>query len=533
MSSSTQEHISRSRWTTLPATAVSSLTSSSIVALVVVLALVSIFNFLTLLHPIEAHYDDAWYASRAWAVIHTGYAFGPLDQGVLSNFDGYWTYFWLAATWVDSLFVRVFGPTLLAVRLSSFVFGIALLCVVYSIASRLATPRVGLLAVVIGSFSLPFMYSSHVGRSDIMVATLGFGALALYLSQDTSAFSAKSVLTGLALGIAFDIHPTSVIYIPVIGALLLFDYKLTVLRAGRTWGFLLGLLCGFAYFAAVHILPYPQTYFAISHMQQGTDVTTPPITVLNPEVWIQSLSHVLSLLSLLNPLTLELLIAAIAVLLYKPIAIVTRALLAFGVLVLSFAAIVPLKPVYYAILIAPFSWLLIATAAGKITQTIVHWAASRRTAFLLTSLTVTALAGILALNAVPMLPFLLDDSYPDYEAALQLIQKTVPPGTSAIGNQTFWFARPDQPYYAWEQFSYYRRYYPGSTVADAIQGLHVDYVVMDRLTDNFLTDDPTLLYSNIAVPQAQLKSFLDEHTSLVAEGTNATYGHIRIYKVSK
>src|SRR6478752_8402526 len=100
MSSSTQEHLSRSRWATLPATAVSSLASSSIAALVVLLVLVSIFNLFTLLNPIEAHYDDAWYASRAWAVIHTGYAFGPLDQGVLTNFDGYWTYFWLADTWV-------------------------------------------------------------------------------------------------------------------------------------------------------------------------------------------------------------------------------------------------------------------------------------------------------------------------------------------------------------------------------------------------------------------------------------------------
>jgi 4-amino-4-deoxy-L-arabinose transferase-like glycosyltransferase len=525
MSSSTQEHISRSRWTTLPAAAVSSLTSSSIVALAVVLALVSIFNFLTLLHPIEAHYDDAWYASRAWAVIHTGYAFGPLDQGVLTNFDGYWTYFWLAATWVDSLFVRVFGPTLLAVRLSSFVFGIALLCVVYSIASRLATPRVGLLAVVIGSFSLPFMYSSHVGRSDIIVATLGFGALALYFSQGTAAFSAKSVFTGLALGIAFDIHPTSVIYIPVIGALLLFDYKLTVLRAGRTWGFLLGLLCGFAYFAAVHILPYPQTYFAISHMQQGTDVTTPPITVLNPEVWLRSLFYVLSLL---GPLTLGLLVVAVGILLYKPTRTVTRILLAFGVLVLSFAAIVPLKPIYYAILIAPFSWLLIATAANKVTKSLVNWDVPRKAV-----LRITALSSILVLLTVPNLPFLLQNSYPDYEAALQLIQRTAPPGTSIIGNQTYWFARPDQPYYAWEQLAYYRRYYPDSTLADAIRGLHVDYVVMDGLTDNFLTNDPTLLYSNIAVPQTQLRSFLDGHTSLVAEGTNATYGYIRIYKINK
>ena len=190
------------------------------------------------------------------------------------------------------------------------------------------------------------MYSSHVGRSDIIVATLGFGAIALYLSQGTSAFSAKSVFTGLALGIAFDIHPTSVIYIPVIGALLLFDYKRTVLRTGRTWGFLLGLLCGVAYFVAVHVLPYPQTYFAISQMQQGTDVTTPPITVLNPEVWIRSLVYVLSLL---GPLTLGLLVVAIAILLYKPTVTVTRILIAFGILVLSFAAIVPLKPVYYAI----------------------------------------------------------------------------------------------------------------------------------------------------------------------------------------
>jgi hypothetical protein len=265
-------------------------------------------------------------------------------------------------------------------------------------------------------------------------------------------------------------------------------------------------------------------------MQQGKEVTTPPITVLDPGVWIRSLNYALSLL---GPLTIGFLIVATGILLYKPTLTAVRILLAFGILVLSFAAIVPLKPVYYAILIAPFSWLLLAAAAAKITQAVVNWAASRKMSLLVPALTVTALGSLFALNAVPNLPFLMQDYYPDYEAALQLVQETIPPGTSAIGNQTFWFARPDQPYYAWEQFSYYRRYYPSSTVGDAIQGLHVDYVVMDALTDNFLTDDQTLLYSNIAVPQTQLWSFLDEHSSLVAETSNNTYGHIRIYKINR
>lgn len=525
MSTSTQQPLARPGWTTLSRPAISRLVFRPALALPVLLTLLAIPNLLTLLYPIRAHYDDAWYGSRAWAVIHTGYAFGALDKGVLTNFDGYWTYFWLAGSWIDSFFLRVFGPTLLAVRLSSFVFGIALLAIVYAIASRFGTYRTGLLAVLIGAFSLPFMYSSHIGRSDIMVATLGYGAIALYLSQHTKTLSPKSVLSGLALGIAFDIHPTSILYIPVIGILLLFDYRLAVLRAGRAWGFLLGLLGGFAYFVGVHVLPYPQTYFAISRIQQGKDVTTPPITVLNLQVWIQSISNVLSLLGL--P-TLAVLVVAIAILLFKPTDLVIRLLLAFGVFLLSFAAVVPLKPIYYAILIAPFSWLLLAAAASKVTRRWVDWSVPRKA-----TIRVAAVGSILVLLAFPNVPFLLQDSYPDYEAALQLIRQTTAPGASIIGNQTYWFARPDQPYYAWEQFAYYRRYYPGSTVEDALRGLGVDYVVMDGLADNFLTNDPALLYSNVTVPKTELWSFLDAHSTLVAESTNPTYGHIRIYKINR
>ena len=486
-------------------------------------AVVAIVHFVTLLNFIEPQHDDAWYVSRAWAVIHTGHAYGPLDFGVLNNYDGYWAYVWFIGSWIHSFFVSAFGADLFAVRFASFLFGLALLGIVYAIARRLFSRRVGLLAIVAGAFSLPYIYASHVGRQDIVVAVLGFGAIALYLYQNNTAFTFKSFLSGLALALTLDIHPTGIIYPPVIVALLLLDYRIAALRIGRTWGLALGFACGVLYFVAIHILPNPQTYFAISRIQQGSYVTTPPIISLNPEMLMYSF---VSLVSMLDPMIFVLALCALALLLRRAGSSDIKLVVMFAALFVSFGCLVPQKPTYYAILVAPLLWLLLAAGADSLLPK-EGWRASRQ-ARMRTFLVVQLLV-VLALVNVPML---IRDRYGDYQAALQLVEQNVPPGKSIIGQQTYWLARPDQPYFAWEQFAFYRRYYPGTTVDNAFAGLHPDYVIMDGLTDTFLSDDPGMMFHNVIVPQKGFLAFIASHATLVAQAKNDTYGNIRIYRIN-
>ena len=491
-------------------------------------SIVAAVNFVTLLRPIEPYFDDSWIASRAWAVMKTGYAFSALDAGVLDNYPGHWTYFWLFGHWINSLFIRVLGPNLFAVRIVSYLLGLALLAIAYLLATRLYSRRAGMLAVVAGASSFPFAFSSHVGRHDIMVAVLGFGALALYLYQDHPGLSLGSVLSGLALSLTLDIHPTGIVYPPVILTLLLFDYRRSVLRVGRMWGFLLGYALGLIYYAAVHVIPYPETYFAISRIQQGSYVTTPPITTLDPGVWLSSLWRSLSLLE--RPVLL-LVAAAWIILLLRPARSDARVMVIFASLVLTFASVVPLKPMYYAILLAPASWLVLSAAGDRALSKIGSRVRPLRT-LLATAMVALIFLNVMASDGLNKSRFLTRDNYPSFQAAMELVRRTVPSGTTIIGLNSYWFARPDDPYLVWEQFSYYRRYKPGSTLEDAFRDLHPDYVIIDDLSEDFLIDEPNWMSQNVAVLKSEMWSFLDNHATLAAQQENWVFGNIRIYMIN-
>src|SRR3954447_10537537 len=137
------------------------------------LVAVLLFHAYTLLRFPSAFVDEGWNAARSWALLHTGRPFGTLDSGVFENYPGYWTYFPLLASAIHAVSLAVLGPSLLAMRLVSFVFGAALLIVVYITGARLGGTRTGLLSVLLLSISIPFLFTSHIARHDIIVAALG------------------------------------------------------------------------------------------------------------------------------------------------------------------------------------------------------------------------------------------------------------------------------------------------------------------------------------------------------------------------
>ena len=154
-------------------------------------------------------------------------------------------------------------------RLASLFFGLVLLTAVYSIARRLYGHRAALIAMALLAISGPFVLSSHLGRHDIMVAAFGFGAVALYFTDGKSSLTLKSVLSGLAVGLALDIHLNALIFGPILLTLFLLDYGKKIFRTGRFWGFALGGSLGVLFFVVMHILPYPQTYFALASLGNG------------------------------------------------------------------------------------------------------------------------------------------------------------------------------------------------------------------------------------------------------------------------
>ena len=200
--------------------------------------------------------DEAWLASRAWGFMQTGRAFGPLDAGVFDRFEGYWTFFPWLSTVIQSLALRFSpAPSLLAVRVVSLLFGGVLLGAVYSIANSLGGRKYGLLSVGLVSLSWPFFYSAHLARTDVIAAALGFMGIAFYFSNRSSRWW-MGLLSGLCVALAFEVHPHSAIYGPVLVGLYFLHWRWSMFRQAHFWGFVVGVVIGLAFYAGLHILPY-------------------------------------------------------------------------------------------------------------------------------------------------------------------------------------------------------------------------------------------------------------------------------------
>jgi 4-amino-4-deoxy-L-arabinose transferase-like glycosyltransferase len=488
-----------------------------------VLLAVALFGLLTLVRFPYVFVDEGSNASRAWALLHTGRAFASVDNGIYQHYDGYWTYFPYVGALLQAIFVWLFGLSLGSLRIASLFFGLLLLLAVYFISRKLHGHRAALFAMALLAISAPFVLSSHLGRHDIIVAAIGYGAIALYLTDQKSSLSVKSVLAGLAIGLALDIHPNALIFGPMMLTLFLLDYGKEIWRTGRFWGFVLGGLLGVLFYVSIHILPYPQTYFAIAELGNGSS-RTPPILTVDISVWERSL---VSTLDLLDLLLLPVLVPAIIMLVRRQSRSDVKVLALFGTSILAMAAVILNKAPYYAILIAPTVPLILAPYVDYVTQKpgkITEWTFWRN---------VVVLSIVVVLGFTNLAPA-IRGSDAEFRQAEAFLQEKIPTGSLVYGSATYWFALHDTRYVNWEQLVLQQRTMPDATFTDAVQALEPDYITVDDFMQGFITDDDLcrISYHDIpCIPKAEFNTLVTQDGTLVGELKTGQYGDIRVYKM--
>ncbi len=310
------------------------------------------FHLWSLLRYPPPFVDEVWNVSRAWSFLHTGRNFGQLDSGVFDRINGYWTFFPLFPTLLFSASLKLLEqPALWPLRLVTLAAGAGLLGAVYAIAYRLQGRILALVSLVICGLSLPFIGMAHLARADIIVAALGFTAIALYLYNDRCRFWV-GWLSGFLLGLAFEFHANAAIYAPVLGILYLWDSRLNFWRRRDFWGFMLGGLLGGALYAMIHILPYPQEYqtfmklaFSASHL--------PPLLTGSLKVIGDSVLDTLVLIVSFYATTLLLVIWSAIISKRQRLQAGSRWLVVTAALCLIFVMLVRVKSYYYVILISP------------------------------------------------------------------------------------------------------------------------------------------------------------------------------------
>ena len=495
------------------------------VMLAVLLAAAAAFNGLTLLNYPATFVDEGWLASRSWSLLQTGHPFAGVDSNLYLRFD--WA--WLGPA-IHAAAIQLLGLSLTTMREVSLLFGLVLLVVMFKIGESLHNGRTGLLTVGLLSVSLPFFYSSHMARYDIIVAALGYGAIALQLSEARSVATGRrglpvrSLLAGLLVGISLDIHPNILIFVPVMGLLYLLDSGRGIFKSKPMWAFILGLAGGVLFYVAIHMLPYPESLVEMTGVSNLSG-RAPILFQADLALWLDAFVGTLRQLDLR---LLPVFLLAIVALVRRGNISDKRVLLVFTAVFLSHMVITSYKTYHYAIMVAPAGALLIAAFIHMLSR---RPLATSRWSFAQTSLVV----GMVAVTGVLNISTVWSSSNAGYEETAAKMAQTIPDHASIMAAPTYWFAKPYQPYVNFNRLEYYGQRYPGSTLADAFAYYKPDYFILDGFIQYFLTDDPKVLNGEHlfpVLPKSEMWRILEERGTLVAEVETEPYGTVRIYKMA-
>jgi hypothetical protein len=468
--------------------------------------------------------DEAWAANRSWALLTEGVAFGGLDAGVFQRYTGYWTYFPLIPTAIQAVPLWLAGePLLWPLRVTALGFGLLLLVSCFLIGRSIHGPAVGALSAGLTALSLPFIYSAHLARWDIIVAALGYSALAIQLLNRGRRVW-RAAVAGLLVGLAFEIHPHASIFVPVAFVLYAAESRWRMAQRRDVWGWIGGLVAGACVYLSFHVLPYPESFIALAKLGHGP-THTPPIATLDLAIIVRGFVDAVSLMTGVNPFWFAAFVCAAVWLLLSPPAGARLHLLLVVAVFCSLAVLVRNKFGYYAIYATPVLDLTIATFAVEVLQP--------RRRFFPNPLAAAIVGTTLAIGLGMSLSVTRVNGTRDFNAIVGRLTPLIAHDDVVIGSQTYWFALTDRRYYSWEQLVYYKRYYPSASLDEAFREFKPDILILDGHLENFVKDrsDEVAYSGHLTVPKKELFSFLERHASLIDEFDGATFGRIRVFRI--
>jgi 4-amino-4-deoxy-L-arabinose transferase-like glycosyltransferase len=410
------------------------------------------------------------------------------------------------------------------VRLVSLFFGFLLLGGIYWIGALLGGRRLGFLSLLLLGLSYPFFYSAHLARPDVIAAALGYLAIAMYLHDRARRRGWVGLATGLTLGLAFEIHPNSAIFIVAILVLYLWDLRLGILRSAQFYGYIAGGLLGAGVYAALHVLPYPQTFLEFNRYSFNA-THTPPLFTLDISILLASLAETATFLAVALLLLLPVVVLGVFWLISRRSPADRTLLVLAGALLGSYALLVQLKAGYYAIFLAP---VLLLTAAHYLLHALETPWSGRWTDYL------GRLAWGLTLAAIAMnLWTLRQDNYPRYLANQSQVDALVNAGDTVLGPQVYWFGLSDHPYLYMEQLAYYRHYHPQTSLEDALKHFRPSVFIEDSHLRGYMEGsalDESSLFGYLALDRSELERILNKYARPVAEFDSGIFGETRLYR---
>jgi hypothetical protein len=478
----------------------------------------------TLLRYPSIHVDEGWLISRAWAFIQTGHQFGPLDSGVIDSIPNHWILNQWLITALQSIFLRSSPiPALLPVRIMSLLLGFGLLACNYVIGQKLGGQMLACVSSLLLALSQAFFYTAHMARYDILAVFFCYAALVVVIWDSRGIFW-TGLLAGIIMGLAVETHLNSLIFIPTIGFVYLFEFGWGFMRKPAAWGFAAGLALGAFYFLVLHVFPNADIYLKYNGLVLGSTYT-PPLLTLNwmkiAEGFAQSGMLILVAAFSLVPLGLIRIYSIIKNRPKNEIVILTINVTLF----MGMALIMPKKSAQYAIYIAPaFLWL---TALFLIDFVRRPWLQNIWN-YLYMALVWGMLLGMLLSTLLILFP----DNYQKYQDAQTRINTYIHKDDTIMANQWYWPALYDHKYYSWELLFLYPRMNSGKTLTDAFNHFRPTVLIIDQPLDDLIVDNvaPDSFWYNYHLSRKDMESYLSQHAVLSATIPSDLFGTIKIYR---
>ncbi len=488
------------------------------------LAVVMLFHLLTLTRYPRVFIDESWLANSSWTWLNTGANYETLHHEVFGQFG----YEWIVRFFLGELpyvaAYSVFGLGLFQTRLVAWLFGGALLALTVLLGRRLYSLNTGLLAALLLALSLPFLQASRF-RQDIVLTTMVMAALwlALWAFRHERAWWAH-LLAGLLVGVGMDVHQSAFMFAPALAALYLAHYGRKLLVRRGTWLAAAGGAAGVAIWAAIHILPSPETYSKLMsfYFAAGADAEMP---ITNPAALLDSAVREFGRYGFRQNVADLALIAAGGGLLLWRRSQADRLLLAFtGAAFLSFILFNGNKTSLYAIHLYPLFMLIVAQLFVTLLRRFEGARALRAGAALLA-------VAFIAYSGLRVASSALRAGDYDYYAITNRMREVIPPDARVMAMPLWWLGLADYDFSSSLNLAYYR-FFNGYDAAEALAAIRPDYVVLDEVQSVVLADDDEELPQGLnayRVSRAAFMQVLAERGTRVLTFTDPYHGSFEIY----
>jgi 4-amino-4-deoxy-L-arabinose transferase-like glycosyltransferase len=423
-------------------------------------------------------------------------------------------------------------------RLSSLLWGGALLLATYWIGRLYWGRAVGLASLVLLAVSNPFLLGTHTLRPDVQIVTLALVALALTEYGLSRGRAWPAVTAGIVLALGWDTHMNTLALVGFVGAAVWLSQGWTFWRKPTVRWLALGALLGSIYYVAVRIVPDPAGFLNAAAYWIGVNKRPPSLGEQGGGSFTPLLNEWLRYSDYfgISPGGVEelpellLVVAALGTAFWRA-ARGSRPdrLLLIGLVFMAvvFVAAVRMKSQYYMLLSFPFWSLLIAATLEQVARLLQQ---PLRAPLRHPTAAPVALAGLVLLATLWPLKFQerVWDKYvrgSRYRAGQEYYQLTAqldqlaPPGAKILAPPLYWFGLKHHPFSDIFVYERVRNQY-GETPGEYLAAIKPDLVI----TDAKIASD--------RIVERELYRALDERAPYQLVVRHKNYGDVAVYRLS-